>query len=65
MFTLRTWMESISTENTRAPSLANSAARGLPTTSDLRKAGKIVCVSFRGNDVPQASHRLMTVTVFP
>ena len=31
-----TWIESISTENTRAPSLANSAARGRPTTSDLR-----------------------------
>ena len=30
-----TWIESISTENTRAPSFANKAARGLPTTSDL------------------------------
>lgn len=28
-------MESISTEKTRAPSLARSAARGRPTTSDL------------------------------
>ena len=27
----------MSTENTRAPSLARSAARGLPTTSDLKK----------------------------
>ena len=31
-----TWIESISTENTRAPSFANNAARGLPTTSDLQ-----------------------------
>lgn len=31
-----TWIESISTENTRAPSFANNAARGRPTTSDLR-----------------------------
>jgi hypothetical protein len=28
-------MEPISTLNTRAPSLANKAAKGLPTTSDL------------------------------
>lgn len=31
-----TWIESISTENTRAPSFANNAARGRPTTSDLQ-----------------------------
>lgn len=30
-----TWMVSISTENTLAPSLARSAASGRPTTSDL------------------------------
>jgi len=30
-----TWIESMSTENTRAPSFANRAARGLPTTSEL------------------------------
>jgi hypothetical protein len=29
------WMESMSTEKTRAPSLASRAASGLPTTSDL------------------------------
>ena len=34
---LHTWMESISTENTRAPSFANKAARGRPTTSDLQR----------------------------
>jgi hypothetical protein len=34
-------MESMSTENTRAPSFANNAARGLPTTSDLVKYVKI------------------------
>ena len=33
----RTCVESISTENTRAPSFASSAARGRPTTSDLVK----------------------------
>lgn len=27
----------MSADNTRAPSLARSAARGLPTTSDLKK----------------------------
>jgi len=32
-----TWIESISTESTRAPSFANNAARGRPTTSDLRR----------------------------
>ena len=32
-----TWIDSMSTENTRAPSLARSAARGLPTTSDLKR----------------------------
>lgn len=31
----RTWIESMSTENTRAPSLARRAASGLPTTSEL------------------------------
>ena len=36
---IRTWMESISTENTRAPSFANNAARGRPTTSDLKVGG--------------------------
>ena len=30
-----TWMESMSTEKTRAPSFASSAANGRPTTSDL------------------------------
>jgi hypothetical protein len=29
------WIESMSTEKTRAPSLASRAASGLPTTSDL------------------------------
>lgn len=29
------WMESMSAEKTRAPSLARSAASGRPTTSDL------------------------------
>lgn len=32
-----TCIDSMSTENTRAPSLARSAARGLPTTSDLKR----------------------------
>jgi len=32
-----TWIESMSTENTRAPSFASNAARGRPTTSDLRR----------------------------
>lgn len=35
-----TWIDSMSTDNTRAPSLARSAARGLPTTSDLKKLCK-------------------------
>jgi len=30
-----TWMESISTDKTRAPSFARRAASGRPTTSDL------------------------------
>ena len=29
------WIESISTEKTRAPSFASNAANGRPTTSDL------------------------------
>ena len=33
--TQQTWMESMSTEKTRAPSFASSAASGRPTTSDL------------------------------
>lgn len=31
----QTWVESMSTEKTRAPSFASNAARGRPTTSDL------------------------------
>ncbi len=43
---MRTWMESMSTENTRAPSLARRAASGRPTTSDLRvRSRQILCTS--------------------
>ena len=34
------WIESMSTEKTRAPSLARSAASGRPTTSDLQGAAQ-------------------------
>lgn len=60
----RTWIESMSTENTRAPSFARRAASGRPTTSDL----------FIHSDVRQRrytarregrTYRLITVTVFP
>jgi hypothetical protein len=46
-----TWIESMSTDNTRAPSLASSAARGLPTTSDLKKLCKRIHQPF-GMSVP-------------
>ncbi len=39
-----TWMESMSTEKTLAPSLESSAANGLPTTSDLGRPQKEVWV---------------------
>ena len=41
-----TWIDSMSTDNTRAPSLARSAARGLPTTSDLKKSYKRIPETF-------------------
>ena len=46
-----TWIESISTENTRAPSFANKAARGLPTTSDLfHKTTITISKNVRGHE---------------
>ena len=55
------WIESMSTENTRAPSFANSAARGRPTTSDL------VQLHYRYHSLSfhRVPHLLTTVMTLP
>jgi len=46
------WIESMSTENTRAPSFASNAARGRPTTSDLQWVYRCPSLSFFSNSLP-------------
>lgn len=58
-------IESISTENTRAPSLDRSAASGRPTTSELRSHKRIKTMSLSKMIASGEAHRLMTVTVLP
>jgi hypothetical protein len=55
-------MESISTEKTRAPSLARRAAKGRPTTSELQ--GSTASIKDAAED-NQSADRLITVTVLP
>ena len=50
----------MSTLRTRAPSFANSAARGRPTTSDLLPTGLSYVLPHHG-----WAYRLMTVMTFP
>lgn len=55
-----TCIESMSTENTRAPSFANKAAKGRPTTSDLVYSSR-----WQPHISGGCTHRFITVIVLP